>query len=507
MATDYELSFRDYLAIMRRRAPYLIGIFVAVLLIAVIVAITIPSTYRATGTIMVESQQIPDSIVPTAVKNQLEERLNIIKQRVMTRENLVQIANKYDLFKTKLDPQTPSELIDRIRDRIVVETSTSKDALRTSRQDQAIAFTLSFDARNPEVALNVTNDLITLFLEWNVRLRTGVATETTAFLTQESDKLKSEVYRLDKLITAYKLQYGNTLPEQLTLRMSMLSRAENDMREVERDIRSTKENIRALELEFSAARRGLGDDSTPQTLPALKTEFVRLSTIYNESHPDVRRVKRKIEIMERTAELPASNITSTEISGNSLSPAMYRIQSKIDSDKSRLSSLELQRKMLHDKITENEDAMTRPPKVELGLDVLTRDRDNAQKKYEEIVNKLMNAKIAESLESGNKTGRFSVLEAPLLPEKPYKPDRIKILILGLVLAIASSVGTMITLESIDKRIRGIEAITHILGYRPLVVIPFIPLQEDEVRRKHILNVAITSAIAAMIIFAMTLHFL
>lgn len=505
MSTDYELTLRDYLSIIRRRAPYLIGIFVAVLLISVIVAITIPPTYRATGTIMVESQQVPDTIVPTAIKNQLEERLNIIKQRVMTRENLVQIANNYNLFKHKLDAQTPSDLIDRIRNRIVVETSNSKDAMRSNQQ--AIAFTLSFEAQNPEVALHVTNDLITLFLDWNVRLRTGVTTETTAFLTQESDKLKNEVFRLEKLIAAYKMQHSNTLPEQLTLRMSMLSRAENDMREVERDIRSTKENIRALEVELSAAKHGIGDDNTLQSLPALKAELMRLSTIYNESHPDIKRVKRKIEVMEKTADMPASNLASVEDSNNTLSPAMYRIQAKINSDRARLSSLEQQKKMLNDKITANEDAMTKTPRVEQGLDALIRDRDSAQKKYEEILNKLMNAKIAESLESGNKTGRFSVLEAPLLPEKPFKPDRVKILLLGFIFALASSIGAMMILESVDKRIRGIDAFTHVLGYRPLVVIPFIPTQEDEVRRKYILKVASISAAATLIIFAITLLFL
>src|SRR5665647_1111646 len=99
MATEYELTFHDYLSIMRRRAPYLIGISFTVLVISVIVAFVIPPTYLATGTIMVESQQVPDNIVPSATKMQIDERISIIKQRVMTRESLLRIANKYDLFK------------------------------------------------------------------------------------------------------------------------------------------------------------------------------------------------------------------------------------------------------------------------------------------------------------------------------------------------------------------------------------------------------------------------
>lgn len=504
MAIEYELSLYDYLSIMRRRAPYMIGIFVAVLLISAVVAIAIPPTYRATGTIMVDSLQIPDNIVPNAIKNQLDEQINSIKQRVMTRESLLQIANKHGLFKENIGSLTSTELIAKMRDRIFVETGNPNDTARSSRQGpQAIAFTLSFEDRKPEVALQVTNDLITLFMDWNVKLRTENATETTSFLTEESDKLRVEVDRLESLIAAYKQQNKNALPEQLTLRMSLLARAENDLREVERDLRSTKEELRTLEVELTAARRGIGEENSSQSLPALQAELTRLSSVYKESHPDIRRLKRKIEALEKTPDTPASGIASTDVS----SLAVYRIQARIDSDKARLNSLAQQKEMLQSKISENERAMILTPKVGQDLDVLIRDRDSAQRKFEEFRNKKMNAKIAENLESENKSGRFTVLEPPLLPEKPFKPERMKIFLIGFFLSILSSGVAMMLLESIDKRIRGTEALTHVLGYRPLTVLPYIPGPEDEIRRIRMIKLAIKIAIAALILSVVALHFL
>ncbi len=502
MATEYELTLSDYLSIMRRRAPYLIGAFVAVLLIAIVVAFTIPPTYRSTGTIMVESQQVPDNMVPSAIRNQLDERINAIKQRVMTRENLLQIVNKYSLFKDNLDSLTTSELIDKMRDRVVVESISSGDAMQSGRQGQpTTAFTISFEDRQPEVALQVAQDLVTLFLDWNIKLRTEGATETTAFLTQESEKLKVEVERLEALIAAYKRQNSNALPEQLTLRMTMLARAENDLREVERDYRSAKEELRSLEVELSAAKHGMGEENSSQTLPALKAEYAKLTGVYKESHPDIRRLKRKIEAMEKAADTPASEIASVD------SLAVYRIQAKIDSGNARLASLAQQREMLQGKITENERAMIQTPKVELGLDVLIRDRDSAQRKYEEIRGKKMNAQIAQNLESENKSERFSLLEPPLLPEKPFKPNRMKILALGLFLAMVSSGGAIMVLESIDKRIRGSEALTHVLGYRPLVVIPYLPIREEGVHRQRMLKRTIIAAVIALIATVVAFHFL
>ncbi len=502
MATEYELTFYDYLSIMRRRAPYLIGTFVVVLLITVVVTFAMPRVYRSTGTIMVESQQVPENIVPSAIRSQLDERINVIRQRVMTRDNLLRIIHKFNLFKENIGSLTTTDLIDKMRDRIVVETIS--DAMHSSQQGQpTIAFTISFEDRSPEIALQVTNDLVTLFLDWNVKLRTEGATETTAFLTQESEKLKIEVDRLEALIAAYKQQNRNALPEQLTLRMTMLSRAENDLREVERDYRSTKEELRSLEVELSAAKHGMPVDMTSQTLPALKAELTRLSSVYKESHPDIRRLKRKIEAMENSADTPVSGIASADAT----SLAMYRIQAKIDSNNARLNSLAQQREMLQGKITENERAMIQTPKVEQGLDVLIRDRDSAQRKHEEIRNKKMNAQIAQNLESENKSERFTLLEPPLLPENPFKPNRVKTFVMGFFLALVSSGGAVMILESIDKRVRGIEALTHVLGYRPLVVIPFLRLQEDEERRKRILKLAIIAAVTALIAAVVALHFL
>jgi succinoglycan biosynthesis transport protein ExoP len=502
MATDYELTFFDYLSIIRRRARYLIGIFALALLITIFVSFTIPTTYKSTGTIMVETHLVADNIVPSAIKNQLDERINLIKQKIMTRDSLFQIANKYNVFKGQPANLTSDELSEKMRKQIVVEPAVS-ETIRTNQQGLPIsAFTISFEDRDPKVAFDVTNEIISLFLDWNVKLRTEGAKETKTFLSGETDKLKTEVESLDEQISQYKQKHKNALPEQLTLRMTMLSRAENDLREVERDIRSTKEEVRSLEVELSASRHD-GDDKL-QTLPALKAEYARLSAIYNESHPDLRRLKRKINALESQME-PTQKKSDVALSDTS-NLAALKLQGKIDSDISRLSSLDEQKKMLEATIAENQSAMIETPRVGEGLDVLLRDRDIAQKKYDEIRNKTMNAQIAENLESESMSEHFKVLEQPLLPEKPFKPDRLKIFALGLFFAVISSAGGIMALESIDKRIHGVEALTFVLGFQPLAVIPYLQNQEDEVRIGHFYKLAKITVIVLLFVVAVALHF-
>ncbi|MBU1776910.1 MAG: hypothetical protein KJ899_09750, partial [Gammaproteobacteria bacterium] len=158
--------------------------------------------------------------------------------------------------------------------------------------------------------------------------------------------------------------------------------------------------------------------------------------------------------------------------------AVFTVQARIDAVKARMESLQQQKAMLQDKISQNEHAMELTPRVAQGLEILIRDRDSAQRKFDELRNKKMNAQIAQSLESENMSERFSLLEPPVLPEKPFKPDRKKILALGFFLALASAVGVVMLLESMDKRIRGAEALAHVLGTRPLAVIPFLKTEQE-----------------------------
>lgn len=489
MTKEYELTLVDYLSITRSHALQLIGIFVLVLLIAVVVAFAIPPTYHASGTIVVESMQGTDGVAFKSSRNDIDERINIIKQRVMTRDGLLPIINKYSLFGENASSMTTTELIEKMRSRVAVEPVGTSSSQHTQ---PTIAFTISFEDRRPEVALQVTQDIVALFLQWNVKLRTEGATEAATFLSQESDRLKAEVDRLEEKISEFKKQNSDNLPEQLNMRATIIARAENDLYSVERDIRSGNEELRSLEAELAASKRGMNSDPS-QTLPALKAEYAKLSAVYTESHPDILALKRKIEVLQQGGSLqepknPLANVTNLDA---------FKIQAKVDAVNARLDSLAQQRKMLQAKIGQNERAMEQTPSVAQNLDILIRDRDSAQKKFDEIRNKKMNAQIAQNLESENKSERFTLLEPPILPEKPFKPDRIKIIVLGFFLALGSSGGMLMALTAFDPRVRGVEALAHVLGYRPMAIIPYLVIEEEEASRKRMLKMAMIAALSTM----------
>ncbi|HAJ71280.1 MAG TPA: lipopolysaccharide biosynthesis protein, partial [Methylophilaceae bacterium] len=188
MAAEYELTLNDYLSIFKRRIWQIIIIASIVLIASILLAILLPPIYQSTGTILVESQQIPKDVIQSSITTFADERIDIIKQRVMTRENLYRIMQKYGLYKDRIGKDSIATLVADMRNNITVEILNTNQANAWEKKAD-ISFTVSFSSRDPDITHKVANELVTLFLDENVKSRTEKATETTEFLSQEVETL------------------------------------------------------------------------------------------------------------------------------------------------------------------------------------------------------------------------------------------------------------------------------------------------------------------------------
>ena len=507
MAIEYELTLNDYLSILKRRWVQMLVVFLLVLLAAIATAVLLPPTYQSTGTILVESQQIPPDLVKATVTSFADERIAVIKQRVMTRDNLFRVIQKYRLYPDDVDKLTTSTLIDNMRDSISVELL-SADVQGVKGGKATIAFKVGFDYEKPEITHKVANELVTLFLDENVKARTERATETTEFLTQELDRLKVELESVENKVATFKQEHANSLPEHLDMHMGMLQRADSDIKELDREYKSTQEELRYLDVELTSAKSSAKATSIEvmaiSELDKAKAELERSLVTYKETHPTIRALKRKIETLEKTSVTPSEvKATKTDIATDLV---VAKIQAQIEAAKVRLKSLADQKRGLQEKTSQLQAQVTQSPQVERGLFTLMRDYENAKSKYEEVKSKQVNAKIAENLESENKAERFSMLEPPIFPDKPIKPNRKKIIALGIFLGLASAIALVTLLETLDKRIRGVESLTALINMRPLVIVPYITTQVELKRKKYLIKYVLAAIVALTLLLLVIIHF-
>ncbi len=191
MEEEELLGIGDYIAILKRRKMQLILPAAIIMLLSIGLALGLPSIYRSEATILIEQQEIPSELVRSTVTSYAGERIQVISQRVMTTENLGKIIDSYGLYKDERDDTSITLLAEALREDIELEMI-SADVVdpRSGRPTTAtIAFKLSFSNKQPRVAQKVTNELVSLYLDENLRQRTQSALETSTFLSAEGEKL------------------------------------------------------------------------------------------------------------------------------------------------------------------------------------------------------------------------------------------------------------------------------------------------------------------------------
>ena len=217
-----EFSIEDAIIILKRRFFYFLIPVLIIAPLGILTVMLLPAKYTAQGTILVESQQIPTELIRSTINAYAQERIQTIRQRVMTRNRLLEVAEKYSLFPRSLG-LSETERVKLMRERLDVSLITS-DFNRNAARDGTIAFTVAYTDRDDNKAFQVANEFMTLFLSEDVRSRTTGASNTTEFFEREATRLRDSVATIEERISEYKTSNANSLPEHLNMHLDMLER-------------------------------------------------------------------------------------------------------------------------------------------------------------------------------------------------------------------------------------------------------------------------------------------
>ena len=242
-------------------------------------------------------------------------------------------------------------------------------------------------------------------------------------------------------------------------------------------------------------------------LTDMEAELAMLAERYSERHPDVKKMQRavdstRIELQNALQTGMAKNAVATVIAADN--PAYIQLQAQLHAVEAKLSSIAKARKTTKQKIAEFESRLLKSPQVEREYKDLMRDYENASSKYAEIENKQLEAELATALERENKGERFSLIEPPVIPEEPAEPDKTAIIFLGFMLAIGSSIGAVVVRESFNTAIRSPRELAAIMTVPPLIVVPYIETEKEKVeqrsKKRNILSVMLLAGVLVVVVF-------
>ncbi len=553
--TAEQVNAGEYLAMIRRRKMAIIVPVVVILFVTLSLAYGLPSIYQSTATILIEQQEIPQDLVPSTVASYAAERIQTIKQRVMTRSNLLRIIEDNDLYPEERDRVDSSLLVMRLKENIEVRM-VSADVLdpRKGRAGKAtIAFEISFKNETPEGAQRVAQEIVSLFLAENLRLRTQKAEVTSDFLAEEASRLGAEITKLEEKLADFKEQNIGRLPQQLNMNMSLLDRTSRELEVVERQLYTLEERKMTLESQLTQLEPYTAQ-SPQQRLEELEAAYRRSVALYSSDHPDVVRMRREIEYLRETTgsagrrealeaqirevqgelsvarekyssdhpdvarlqntlaglqtelrALPEEGVIGHEAHPDN--PAYVSVLTQLEGIKINIQAERERRQRLREKLELYEKRLLAMPGVEQEWLILRRDYDNAVKKYKEIKDKQLRAEISEKLERDSMGERFTVIDPPNLPRLPVEPDRPGILILGTVFSFAGGMIFAAFREFTDRALYGARAVARLLQAPPLSVIPKIRNQEDVRRKRKRTIIVMISVILGLALILAIVHFL
>lgn len=553
-------SLADYLNILKRRKKQMQLAALIVLGLSALAALFWPPSYRATATILIEEQEIPQDLVRSTITGFANQELQVTSQRVLTLNTIMDIVQKYELWdEDELRRMPRTEIVKKFQKKMKLDVVSAEvmDPRFGRAMEATIAFTLSFDDRNPAIAQKVTNELVDLYMNENLKSRTSKSSTTSEFLKNEADQLSGHIKELEQKIADFKARNEGALPELYQYNLSVIERSDMEINEAKSRLSELQKHRLELQANMTQispyAATDLPDGqkalSDPDRLKALQSDYRNKSALYSAEHPDVVRLQREITHLEAKLGKGSSNKDfaaqlrteqdklnelkqtytpdhpevlkqqrvvetllndSTSVTRNDTihadNPAYVLLDTQLRATDSDIKTLSSRIVELTGKIQRFEDYISKAPDVEKSYVEMSRDLQTTTLKYQEIKAKQMEAELSQNLETERKGERYTLIQPPILPDDPVSPNRIAIILIGIILAGVAAAATAGAIEMLDESIKGRMELIELLGAAPLAVIPYVMIAEEEKkvdRKARLMWIAL--AVAGVIVFTL-IHF-
>ena len=457
-------DLRFYLKLLPRRLPVMLLLFMISAIGGVILAQRLPSVYETSSTLLVESAQISDDLVHTTVQVTAAEQLQVIEKQLLTRSNLIDIANDVRIFEEQ-NQMTPDEIVEAMR------KSTSIDL--TTGRDQATLMVIGFKGTDPVKVAEVVNRYVSIALESSVEDRKDQSDSTLSFFQQEVQRLSEELDLQSGKIVTFKDKNGDALPENLEYRQNRQSLLQERVSRGERELESL-ESQRANILRVYEATGSVDSDPNARLsaeelrLQNLEGELSVARSTLSETNPRVRNLKAQVDAL--TAQIEASGVSESETQAP-LSAQETALDISLAEIDSRTSALQQEIQEANKELAELRVSIERTPANGIILAGMEREQENIQSLYNGSVSRLAAARMSSRVEAASKGERITVLEAASVPDEPASPNRKQIAALGVLLGLGLAGGLFFLLELLNQVIRRPVDIVKALDITPLATLP------------------------------------
>lgn len=469
--TDF-IDIRFFRGFIRRRKKVFLIVASFVLFASVILSFVLPKVYESSATILIEGRVMEELMKSLSLGN-VEERLMAITQQILSRDRLLEIINQFQLESSLDDQAAIEKAVENMRKNISIKTIRTEDLDRRPSRGMysTVAFKLAYQGDDPVTVQKVTSRLAALYIEQNAQKKGELANQAAVVLEQRVNQHKEQTERLGRRLSEFKRIHADGLPESIPFNMEQINRLHAQLEEVNARIRLLDEKSTIVERQGTSAGSqsqltGTRATSDPWTrLAQLRLDLDSLRSRYSEKHPDV--IKTRGEIQQLEAKLGISVASSGQN----------------ERKETELGKYLRQRDEIQRKINDYQRKIQMAPVVQTEYSKLNSDYDNAMRQYNETMEKLADAKAFKGIEQAQLGERFTVIDEPVVPQKPEKPKKMKIILAGFIMSIMGGLFASIIVENLDHSIKSVDQLQKVTKLPVLTILPYIKSEKEEAEDK------------------------
>lgn len=509
----------DFLEIAWRRRWVIVVPLILFGIVTFVWTQTLPNRYQSEAIVLIIPAQVPVNIVKPTITDSLQERLNLMKQQILSRTRLERIIQEFDLYAQERKTLLMEQVVEQMRADIGVNVP------RVTRKQEPGHFVVSFESENPQTAMLVAERLASLFVRENLEGRGMQADNTSQFLQSQVDEALRKLQEHEARLEAFRRGNAGRLPEEVDSNLQMMQSARQELqaqtdainRDRDRQItieRSIADEVALGPIVAAAARTSNPSASTMRTaaqeLEAAKTALATLQLRLKPDHPDVRIAKGQIAELEKKAAAEALQqpVSDGRPSGPLTAADAERarrlstLRAEFDSLGRQIEAKRVKAEKAQATIAEYQNRVQAAPMLDSQLSELMRDKNMLTATYEGLLRKTQDARLSANIEQRQVGEQFRIIDPARRPERPRSPDRLRMNLIGALSGLGLGLAIAALLEYRDTSLRTEDDVLVALSLPVVALVPTL-WTELEIntarRRRHMLlasSLGITLVVSA-----------
>ena len=426
------------------------GVVVAwlVAVVGVVIAYRIPDRYEASARIFVDTQSILKPLMSgLAVQPNIDQQVVMLSRTLISRPNLEKLVRMADLD-LKTDSKTQQEaLIERLMKTLEIK-STDRDNL----------YTLAFRDADPAKAKRVIQSMVSIFVESSLGASRKDTDSAKVFINEQIKGYQTKLEEAEARLKEFRLRNidmqtsdGRDSAERLSDIGAQLASARLELKEAENARDAAKASlVKEKEQNGDSALPNLLEESavsvaTPEIdarIEAQKKNLDLLLQRFTDEHPDVVSTRRVIKDLEEQKkneikELRRKASAASAPSERRSSLASQELARMIATSEVQVASLQARVAEYDKRYNQARALLKTAPQIEAEYAQLNRDYAIHKRNYEDLVARRESATMSGNLEVASAVVDFRLIDPPRVSAQPVWPNRLVLLPLVLLLAIAA----------------------------------------------------------------------